>query len=507
MSVALPAHRATTAVFWIACVGVLLAQLFVLGHSIFITRLWEDEAFNLTVPLNLTRGLGYTSDGTLSGSVLTPFDPRISTGPAVLLPIAALMLLGIDPVIAGRLIVAASYAALLVGLAIIGKRVGGRWAALAAVAVPLTINTAAGISPIQGPADILGEIPAAALAVWALVVLPRRAWAAGLLVGLAVQAKYISLLFLPAFALALWFRDPGLPWRRRVRAAVLPAAMVAAPTLLVELIAFAVLGPAGFVRHVRDTWSFVRNAGQPGTHTTPWEKLAVLVDRWFLPDLVTIAAAVAAVVVVTAAAIVVRRDRRRLEDLVATVPLAPLRDIRAYAIAAGVGFLTYLLWWVTAAQTPLWLRHPAPGLFAFAPICAAFVVLSLRVLGTRSRAFALVGGATMAAVLSVQVAVNVSGVAERAASPSTESLADQRAVADGVAALGEDRYAAAWGGPVSIAVLSGAHVGLWDAGEWVASWKRLLSSGDPACMPPSVTIGGYAVCDPASLPPWMTPAG
>src|SRR5690606_23910770 len=169
--------------FWLLAAALIVAHAIIAWHSLAVMRFWEDEAFNLTVPLNLVAGLGYTSDGALSGSTLTPFDPRISTGASVLIPVAGVLATGIDPVIGARLVPLAYWLLLLAGLGILGHRVGGRWAALVAVAVPLTFNSALTISPIQGPADLLGEIPAAAMFVWALLVLPRRAWLAGLFVG------------------------------------------------------------------------------------------------------------------------------------------------------------------------------------------------------------------------------------------------------------------------------------------------------------------------------------
>ena len=96
--------RPVDALFWVAVAAAVVANVLVLVPAFTTVRLWEDEAFNLTVPLNLLRGLGYASDGTLSGSELAPFDVRISTGPVVLLPIAGVLALGIDPVVAGRLV-------------------------------------------------------------------------------------------------------------------------------------------------------------------------------------------------------------------------------------------------------------------------------------------------------------------------------------------------------------------------------------------------------------------
>ncbi|MGB4136599.1 MAG: hypothetical protein WA971_08540, partial [Microbacterium sp.] len=128
--------RIRSLAFWVLAAALLAAHLVVAWQSLTV-RFWEDEAFNITVPLNLLHGLGYTSDGTLSGSMLSPFDPRISTGPAVLLPVAGVLATGIDPVIGARLVPLGYWMLLLAGLAVLGVRLGGRWAALLATAVPL----------------------------------------------------------------------------------------------------------------------------------------------------------------------------------------------------------------------------------------------------------------------------------------------------------------------------------------------------------------------------------
>ncbi|MBS1674517.1 MAG: hypothetical protein JSS74_11190, partial [Actinobacteria bacterium] len=292
--------------FWILLALLVIANAIVMWHSLTVLRFWEDEAFNLTVPRNLLAGLGYTSDGTLSGSHLTPFDPRISTGPTVLLPVAGVLALGADPVIGARLVPLAYWVLLLVGLAVLGRRLAGRWGALVAVALPLAFNTAEGVSPIQGPADLLGEIAAAALVVWAMIVLPRRAWLAGLLLGLAVQAKLIALLALPAFAVALFLLAPrgrfGPSLLATLRRSIVPLVMVAVPTLLMELAALVTLGFSGYEVHARLMKEFVLSGGQKGAPTTIGEKLQTLAGSWFLPWwLVSVAAVLAVVVIVLAA--------------------------------------------------------------------------------------------------------------------------------------------------------------------------------------------------------------
>src|SRR5690606_27306599 len=90
-SIAVTRRPAFPVLFWALAAALAVCHGIVAWHSLVVQRMWEDEAFNLTVPLNLLAGYGYTSDGALSGSTLTPFDARISAGPTVLLPAAGIL--------------------------------------------------------------------------------------------------------------------------------------------------------------------------------------------------------------------------------------------------------------------------------------------------------------------------------------------------------------------------------------------------------------------------------
>ncbi|OZB83877.1 hypothetical protein, partial [Microbacterium sp. 13-71-7] len=487
-------RRLSGIAFWILLGLLIVANAIVMWHSLTVLRFWEDEAFNLTVPRNLVAGLGYASDGALSGSTLTPFDPRISTGPVVLLPVAGVLALGVDPVIGARLVPLAFWVLLLIGLGVLGRRLAGRFGALVAVALPLAFNTADSVSPIQGPADLLGEIAAAALIVWALIVLPRRAWLAGLLLGLAVQAKLIALLALPAFAVALFLLAPAAPFRRRLgttlRRAIAPLAFVAAPTVLMELIALLSLGLTGYARHVRALGGFLLSGGQHIEPTTVPQKLGTLAGSWFVPWwLVALAVLLAAVVVAWAAlpgrGAGAERDARRLSsdaDPQASGSLARPgrsrwweRDAQLLAIGFGsaVGLLAFVGWWSQAAQLPLWVRHPAVGVFAFAPLLAAIAVRAVVALWRRrgSRgARGLMRATAVAAALALAAVVSggVVGDTLRTTRTPAETLAQQRAAVAPLAAWVRDNdvdwlAAKPWGGPVSSVVLTGAHLGLFDA--------------------------------------------
>lgn len=535
---------AVDAVFWLAVAALVAVNLAVLIPGIATVRLWEDEAFNLTVPINLVNGLGYTSDGTLSGSELAPFDVRISTGPVMLLPIAGLVALGIDPVIAGRAIATLGYAGLLAALALVGHRLGGRWAALLAVALPLAFDASVPPSPIQTPADVLGEVTAAAFLAAALLFVHRRPWLAGLLVGLAIQVKFIALLAIPAFALAVLLDAPG-PWRARLRRTVprvlVAAAAAAAPTIVFELVKLASLGPAGYVEHLRAFGWFVRSGGQVGYAVSPLDKLTVLAASWNLPQVVPAAIGVLGVAVGTWLVIGAIRRMPRGEAAAgdgagagagfgagaasgaaagtgsgaASGDAGAVRTTRAefttIVLTAALGLATYLAWWLVSSHTPAWVRHPAPGVLAFAPVLAASLIPAARVmLARRDRAapaeapagaartwrwVAAAASVVAVVVLAWSLAGRIAGIGAHTL-PTGETLADQRAAASEIAELGYERVAVVWGSAVSVGVLAGAQVGLTDAVDVTADDPRIWF-GEP---PPRCTVvlqsGLYTACLP-----------
>ncbi|UNK70131.1 hypothetical protein [Microbacterium sp. H1-D42] len=498
---------ARTIAFWLLAAGLLACHVIVIQHSL-TARFWEDEAFNLTVPLNLLAGLGYSSDGALSGSTITPFDPRISTGPTVLLPVAAVLALGVDPVLGARMVPLAFWALLLAGLALLGIRTVGRWGALVAAAVPLAFNGFGSISPIQGPADLLGEIPAAALLVWALIALPRRAWLAGLLVGLAVQAKLIVLLALPAFAVALWVLAPGRGWQRilqTLKRAWLPLILVGVPTLLMEVGALVSLGPSGFVEHLRGMVRFVRGGGQHFAPTTVTQKLETLAGAWFVPMWAAVATAALCVALAVAGLVLSRAsraaaadaDRKRPDDRAAEGGRLSdsWRSVLMLASAAGVGALAFVGWWSTAAHTPLWVRHPASGVLAFFPIIVIVALWGARVLFERAGAARVIAVVAIV-LLSASLAWSIARHVLQTAQPRSETLATQRAdvapIREWVDQTGAPWLAAhPWGAAVGPIVMSGAHVGLSDA-DAMAGVPRLTGL---QCDTEVLVEGGrYRVC-------------
>ncbi|MFF2493289.1 hypothetical protein [Agromyces sp. NPDC058064] len=510
--------------WWVVVIAVVAANIAVLVPAFTTVRLWEDEAFNLTVPLNLLRGLGYASDGTLSGSELTPFDVRISTGPVMLLPVAALIGLGIDPVVAGRLVGLAGYLLLLGGLWAIGRRLGGRWAGLAAASVPLAFAADPLPSPIQTPVDVLGEVTAAGLLAAALAVVHRRPWLAGLLAGLAVQTKFIAVLALPAFAIAALFDAPGATLLGRARRAwprvLAAAACAAAPTLVFEIAKLAALGPAEWYANLRDFSWFLRGGGQRGYAVPPIEKLQALLAAWHLPWWLVATVLVVAIVLAVLGLRAVLRDPRLLAR-----PGGASAAPREFAVVTGaalLGLLIFLIWWPFSMHTPSWLRHPAPAVLAFGPVLVAATIALARIAlagrrvdapsgatpgepgPTRSTSAGRSGRIVAIALGFAGIALLAASLGGRIAAPAYgawETLGDQRAAAEDIARLngelGVVRLASPWGGEVGVVVLSGAHAGLVDAGEAVVGDPQVWhESHRPEACDSLLLSGRYRVCAP-----------
>ncbi|MET1051269.1 MAG: glycosyltransferase family 39 protein [Mycetocola sp.] len=499
-------------VFWVLVVVVVIAQVVVVVPAFTVMRLWEDEAFNLTVPINLINGLGYTSDGTLSGSLLAPFDPRISTGPVVLLPIAAVLALGADPVIGGRAVMVLFYLGLLAGLWLLGRRIGGRWAGLAAVTVPLGLNTVASVSPIQTPVDILGEVPTAAFIVWALLVMQKRPWLAGLFVGLALESKTIALLAVPAVAVGVFFTLASQPFWSRVRRVLVCGAFAVVPVAAVELWKLVSLGPVGYVTVTKQFAGFLLSGGQGDNRVPVTDKLSGLLSSWFSPTILSVLLVAIVVVVAVVVVVLARRDA-----LPALPTEATGRELVVLLAATLVGLVTWTAWWSVSSHLPVWIRHPSPGLFAFVPVLAAFLVLGARLLwrarssGAPARRTGLRVVAVAASVLLVgTLAVQVWGHTTTASEVRFgETLADQRAAASAIADLGEGQLASNWGPEVSVVVLSGAQAALVDAPGF-AETTRVLANFDTSedgiaffdavlesdCAEVPVRVGHYAVCVP-----------
>lgn len=459
-------RRIRRVAFWFCVVAVALAHVAVVLSGLGWTRLWEDEAYNLTVPLNLVHGLGYTSNGYLGGGGLIPFDTRISTGPVVLLPIAAMLATGIDPVLGGRLVMMLFYIGLLAGLWLLGLRLAGRWGALNAITAVLALDLAQLPSPVQGPTDVLGEIPAAALIVWALVFLERRPWLAGLLAGLSVQSKTLAALAVPALGIGAFVTLRRSSIRARAIRCLVFAGFVVLPTVAYEVAKLVTLGFNGYVANVRAFGAFLRDGGQQVQSVTPIQKFAELMTSWFVPWWVIVLVIVVALVIGLPEVVSrsrrpgVTMDREKEDAGVQTQPRGESELV--LAVAAGI-LTTWLLWWFVSLHTPDWIRYPSTALLVSVPIFSAYVVRGVARVWQRGkrtgRRVSVVAAAVLVAVIVAQVVIHV----PRAWTPMRgETLAEQRVVASAIKVTGITEMRGAWGVPVSIAFLANVDYRLLD---------------------------------------------
>jgi hypothetical protein len=204
-----------------------------------------DESYNLQVVLNLAHGHGYATDGLWygDGTRREAFDPVITTGPTLLLPISAVVLaLGEHPWVY-RLVPVAFFLLLLVAWGRVGRDVAGRTGMFAAVAGVLIVNTCAATtpgSPLLGAGDVLGEVAATALLVLAVRRLYRPGWS-GLLFGLALMSKMLVLLAGPAMLVGLVLAPSAI--ERRWPRAMTWCVTSAVPVLAWQVVRLVALGP------------------------------------------------------------------------------------------------------------------------------------------------------------------------------------------------------------------------------------------------------------------------
>jgi hypothetical protein len=158
-----------------------------------------DESYNLQVVQNLLGNRGYSTNGAVRGFGPWPFDPNITTGPAVLLPIWALAALLGDVLVAARITMGLYFALFLVVLrTLAGKGLTG-W-----LGYGLALLLAAPQIPAVSPLLVLGEIPALALLLLAAQAgRKQRPLLMGVLLGLVVESK-MSFLTASAAVAAGW---------------------------------------------------------------------------------------------------------------------------------------------------------------------------------------------------------------------------------------------------------------------------------------------------------------
>jgi hypothetical protein len=232
----------------------LVGSLFVANladHLVAESLCCADDAFLATAAKNLAQGRGYASsyDPRKTGEVLLlPFDPLISTGPALILPAAAaIRVFGPRYWVPGAVVVAVNL--LLLGALLVRLRSGAgdprRWAA-AAILLVVALNLAM-IGHYEQWYALLGEIPALLLIGLGIALIfapsagPRAPLGGAFLLGLAYQTKSLAALSLPVVAAFVLLRAVR-GGRRDLRTAALAIALLCLPTAAFETYKLASLG-------------------------------------------------------------------------------------------------------------------------------------------------------------------------------------------------------------------------------------------------------------------------
>jgi hypothetical protein len=382
----------------------LLGVVVVLAVCSFGQELSFDESYNLQVVQHLLHDHRYATDGLLMPvGDSSEFDWRITTGPTMLLPVAAVAALLGEHVWVFRLVPLAFFVLLVAGWSRLGRDLGGFWVGAAGAAAVLGIDTAAatwGVSVYFGPGDVMGEAAAAALVVLAALNLDRPA-RAGALVGLAVLTKTVVFLTVPAVVVGVvWVaRRSGAgrrPWLRFTGAAL-------APIGLWQVYRFAAAGPDQAQATNAKFLGFLIHGGsgiaQPGATTvTAWSKLASQAPL-LAPGPALLALAVVALLL--AVLLIGRR-------LASSVPSEPGVSDRApdwvpVLVLGSAGLLVEL--WFVLVSTQGWVRHSVTGSFLLFPalvVVTAAHVSKVEAPGRR----ALLGTAT-AGLLVVTVGLHL----------------------------------------------------------------------------------------------------
>lgn len=330
-----------------------------------------DESYNLQVPWYLAHSHQYATDGSLyTDHGVREFDALISTGPTVLLPIGLAYMFFGDNLWVARALMSAWFVALAIASFVLGRQVGGRWAGCAAVMALLAVNTRAEWPAgsgwpngyVAGPGDVLGEVPAAALLMWAALAMSSHRWrTSGTLLGLAVLTKVLTAIVLPAFLLAAFVSVVALPIRQRLSRLAVFTGWLAAPLVGWQAIRLAWLGPDRYGQRVVD---FMDNMVALGSGLAPdrfsiWDVRAMLlVHSTHIP-------AITGCLALAGFALLLSGRERPVANH------SP--NTRSATIALCGAAVTILVWWLVISDTVVY-RHVVIAVLLAVPVGASWLV-------------------------------------------------------------------------------------------------------------------------------------
>lgn len=204
-------HRVKVVI--ITTLAVVIFVAFVVSLSINVQPIASDDALNLQAPVNIVRNGAYASFGAIWEGSDKVFDPYLSTGPIISLPIAlAFKLFGVS-VLPARIVMLVLYAGFIcLATWFVYHNTKSAWASLMPLAILLTVD-----KQINYPIAALGEFTAIGLVFGSMLAWQKRKFLlAGLLAGGAVLSKFLMLLLIIA---GLFYLGVQLVrhWKNKVR--------------------------------------------------------------------------------------------------------------------------------------------------------------------------------------------------------------------------------------------------------------------------------------------------
>lgn len=291
-------------------------------------------------------------------------------------------------------------ALLLVSLTVLGTRVAGRWAGLAAVFAVLSLDLRADAAPLErvfGPSAATGGWMAAALLAAAMVLVPRRRLAAAMLLGAATLADGLTVLALPGFLIALgFFPASGGPTRRaRLTDIATFTGAWLVPAVLGQLLWLIDLGPDGYAGRA----DVLLSEFTPHPLVGWLQQQAITFSAWHLPLVLTLSFAF---VLFVAAGIGVARYFAvpRPEEHGAR-PAVLARRLPVELWAGGLTLVLFSIWWTFSGETAV-VGPNLPVMVAVVPLITALAYRGAKWLLTVNRFWALSAVVYLTGLVSVR---------------------------------------------------------------------------------------------------------
>ena len=355
-----------------------LIVFIITSASFYTSSISYDESYNLQVSKNLAESGRYATNGSVFDGDLKDFDPYISTGSTLLIPIAVMFkVFGVD-VWQFRAVMNIVYLAFCVFTAWfvmkatrskkitnVEKYLFGLFA--------ITISVAFLGNSLMGEKEFFfavaqGEPLALTLTILSMLLLQYgKKKSAALVIGLAILTKLVFIFLVPFFLVGVFIEHKS-SILGKFRHALSMAAVIAIPTLLFELYKFASLGfnTTSYVTNTKEFVSFfLVGGGDPTAAITP---LSMVKERTLSIASIDLSLFNTTSIIVILLGIFVLHSLTRtvLRSVRIKFNKRAFSRLNIPSIYIFGSIVLWLLWWVFISSRP-WTRY------AVAPIAMAII--------------------------------------------------------------------------------------------------------------------------------------